>query len=57
MVLVVQSLITGGVVLFAWGALKSMWEDRREAVVGKLLMAASVLSLACGTLGFATFLH
>ena len=57
MVLVVQSLIAGGMVLFAWGALKSMWEDRREAVVGKLLMAASVLSLACGTLGFATFLH
>jgi len=57
MALVVQALIVGAIVLFAWGALKSTWDDHGEAIVGKLLMAASLLSLACGTLGLVTVLR
>jgi|HubBroStandDraft_6_1064221.scaffolds.fasta_scaffold320884_3 hypothetical protein len=57
MALVIQSPIVGAIILFAWGALKSTWEDHREVLVGKLFMAASVLSLACGTLGLATVLR
>jgi hypothetical protein len=57
MALVVQTLIVGGMVLFAWGMLRTVWENRRDAVIGKLLMAASVLSLSLGGVGLATVLH
>jgi hypothetical protein len=57
MALVVQTLIVGGIILFAWGMLRTAWENRRDAAIGKLLVGASIVNLSVAILGLATMLH
>lgn len=57
MAIIISTSVLGGIVLFAWGLFRSMWDNYRDKIVGTLLLAMSMVSFGLGGWGLSTILR
>jgi hypothetical protein len=55
--LIVPTFIVIGTILFGWGLFRSMWETRRDRIIGGLLVCLSMASFGVGWWGLASVFH